>query len=298
MKQRIASILIVLAALVATSSASEPRPVKVTFYHTSDLHEHSTTLPRIAEFVATQRKQLPNVLFVDTGDWCNKGDLTPLKTRGEAITAMMSACQYDAVIPGNHDYSFGTERLAELIDRFSLPLVAANCVWPEVAKPRNAVGYRLFKLDGVTVAVIGTATPISTQRKDTLLKILPIAESLRDVLPKVESQADIIALLTHLGTPVDEKLARALPEIDIIFGGHDHRKFEKVTLAPGTNTVIQHSGSGGQCIGELTVSWDGQRIVDRSVRLVQMTDSLPASSTVSRIRDKYVSGPVAEDASR
>jgi ferredoxin len=48
---------------------------------------------------------------------------------------MMSACKYDAMVPGNHDYSFGTNRLAELIDRHSLPVVMANCRWPDEAKP-------------------------------------------------------------------------------------------------------------------------------------------------------------------
>lgn len=297
MKQHIA-VLFVLSALITTCLAAEPKTVQVTFYHTSDIHEHSAPLPRIAGFVAAQKKRGTNVLFVDTGDWCNKGDFTALKTRGEAITAMLGACQYDAMIPGNHDYSFGTKRLAKLIGRFSLPVVAANCVWPEDIKPQGAVPYRLFELDGVTVAVIGTATPISSQRTDTLLKILPIAESLRDVVAKVKPRADIIAVLTHCGTSADEKLAQALPDIDIIFGGHHHKKFETLTLAPNTDTVIQHSGAEGQFLGELTVSWNGQKIVGHEVRLVRVTDNLPISPTVSRIRDEYLSVPAAESSSR
>jgi 2',3'-cyclic-nucleotide 2'-phosphodiesterase (5'-nucleotidase family) len=202
---------------------------------------------------------------------------------------MLSAFKYDALIFGNHDYSFGTRRLAELIDRFSLPVVAANCIWPEDIKPEYAVPYRIFKLDGVTVAIIGTATPISTQQVDSLLKILPMDKSLSDVVAEVEQRADIIVLLTHVGTYTDEKLAQALPGVDIIFGGHDHRMFWKLVIAPGTDTVSQHSGSDGIGFGELTVTWDGEKIVDRKLRMVLVTDELPESAAVAEIRRKYLS---------
>jgi 5'-nucleotidase/UDP-sugar diphosphatase len=289
MKQQVISVLVAFVTLVATSVAEEPKAVSVTFYHTSDIHEHSAPLPRIAGFVESRKKQDPNVLFVDTGDWCNKGDLTELNTRGEAIAAMLGACGYDALVPGNHDYSFGTKRLAELIDRFALPFVAANCQWPEDGKPENAAPYRIFELNGVTVAIIGTATPIPTQKIDSLLTILPMEKSLADVVAKVDEQADIIVVLTHVGTPADESLARALPGVDIIFGGHDHRKNEKLLIASGTDTVIQHSGATGQCIGELTVTWDGEKIVDRKLRLVRVTEDLPESAKVAEIRKKYKS---------
>ena len=131
--------IVLVVSLLSVSNAEGQKRVSVTFYHTSDIHEHSAPLPRIAGFVEARRKEDPNVLLVDTGDWFDKGDLTELKTRGEAIVAMLNACKYDALIFGNHDYSFGTPRLAELIDRFSLPIVAANCIWPEDIKPKYAV---------------------------------------------------------------------------------------------------------------------------------------------------------------
>lgn len=289
MKRCMVSLFLVVATLFAVSAADDSKPVSVTFYHTSDLHEHSAPLSRIAGLVASRKNEDPNVLLVDTGDWFNKGDLTELNTRGEAMVAMMSACRYDALIPGNHDYSFGTRRLAELIDEFKLPVVAANCEWPEGGQPANAAPYRIFKLDGVTVAVIGTATPISTQMTDSLLKIQPMEQALGDIVADLEKRTDIIVLLTHIGTPVDEKLARALPGVDIIFGGHDHRTYEKLSIVPGTDCVIQHSGANGQRIGELTITWDGEKIADRKLRLVKVTDELPQSATVAEIGTQYQS---------
>jgi len=288
MKRQILSLLVVLSVLVTACAAEGPKTVSVAFYHTSDIHEHSEPLLRIARFVEARKKEDPNVLLVDTGDWFNKGDLTALNTRGEAVTAMMSACKYDAMIPGNHDYSFGTKRLAELIDRYSLPVVMANCRWPDEAKPQNAVPYRIFKLDGMTVAIIGTATPISSQRTDTLLKILPIDKSLRELVAELDQRVDVVVLLTHVGLEADRKLAHDLPGVDVIFGGHNHKRFKTLDFDPATQTVIQHSGSFGQHVGELTVTWDGEKIVDRKARLVSITKDMPQSAAVGAVRDKYV----------
>jgi 5'-nucleotidase len=297
--KKLSLIPMLVVVLLLLSCASQQREgeeqawVSVTFYHTSDIHENSKHLPRIARFVESRKKDDPNVLFVDSGDWFNKGDLTKLRTRGEAIVAILSACNYDAMIPGNHDYSFGTLRLAELIDGFSLPVVAANCIWPEDIKPEYAVPYRIFKLEGVTVAVVGTATPISIQQVDSLLEIMPIEESISNVVAELEESTDIIVLLTHVGVWRDTQLAESLPGVDIIFGGHDHMRFRELKIADGTDIVIQHSGWAGEYIGELTVTWDGKEIVDRKLRLMDVTDDLPESTAVAKVCEKYLSEATA-----
>ncbi len=295
MKRLFFSLLVILSAAATVCAAEDAKTTTVTFYHTSDLHEHSAPMAQIAGFVEARKKEQPNVLLVDTGDWFNKGDLTDLNTRGEAMAAMLGVCKYDAVIPGNHDYSFGTSRLAELIDAHSLPMVAANCRWPDEIKPRQAAPFRIFKLEGITVGIIGTATPISTQRKDKLLEILPIGGSLGVVVAELDRQVDVIALLTHVGVEADRKLARALPRVDVIFGGHNHKRIAELDFDAETQTVIQHSGGVGKCIGELTLTWDGEKIVDRKVNLLKVTAEMPSSAAVESVRAKYVSKPLAEE---
>jgi len=184
--------------------------------------------------------------------------------------------------------------VAELIDAHSLPVVAANCRWPDEIKPRHAAPYRIFKLDGVTVAIIGTATPISTQRQDESLEILPIGQSLGAVVAELDRQVDVIVLLTHVGVEADRKLARAVPRVDVIFGGHNHSRFAELDFDAQAQTVIQHSGGLGKCIGELTLTWDGEKIVDRKLHLLKVTAEMPSSAAVESVRAKYVSKPPNE----
>jgi 2',3'-cyclic-nucleotide 2'-phosphodiesterase (5'-nucleotidase family) len=102
-------------------------------------------------------------------------------------------------------------------------------------------------------------------------------------------KADINVLMTHLGPKEDRKIARALPRIDLIAGGHTHDTFDKLVFDEQTQTVIQHSGSAGTYVGEIILTWDGEKIVDRKARLIKITPDMPKSTELEAIRKSYLS---------
>jgi len=290
-----------LSVSISTYNAEAADTVTVTFYHTSDLHENSANLPQIARLVKEQKEKDSNVLFLDCGDRFNKGDLTPLNTRGEAMSAMMQGMSYDAVVPGNHDITFGSKRFLELVDKYYVPLLCANCVWIRDMKPNNVPPYKIYELDGVTVAIIGTAGslthfgPAGYKRKDAdgLLKVrcetIEIVESIKSLVNDLDKKADIIVLMTHLGPKEDRKIAQALPRIDLIAGGHTHDYFYTMVFDESTQTIIQHSGIGGVVVGEIILTWEGEKIVDRKARLIKITADMPKSAELEAMRKSYLS---------
>jgi 5'-nucleotidase len=291
----------ILSVSISTYYAEAADTITVTFYHTSDLHETSANLPQIARLVRDQKEKDTNVLFLDCGDRYNYGDLTPLKTRGEAMSAMIQAMSYDAVVPGNHDITFGSKRFLELVDKYSLPLLCANCVWAGDMKPNNVPLYKIYELDGVTVAIIGTAGslthfgPAGYKNKDAdgLLEVRwetsEIVESIKSMVIELEKKADIIVLMTHLGPKEDRQIAQALPRIDLIAGGHTHDFFYTLVFDEQTQTVIQHSGTGGVVVGEIILTWNGEKIVDRKARLIKITPDMPKSAELDVMRKSYLS---------
>ena len=112
----------------------------------------------------------------------------------------MSACQYDAGVLGNHDFAFGAKRLVELIDKYDFPLLTANCQWPKEMTSKNITPYKIFELDGVKVAVIGTAAEKTNHRYDDLVKITKVDEAIAQLVPELRKKADIIILITHVSS--------------------------------------------------------------------------------------------------
>jgi len=200
----------------------------------------------------------------------------------------MGAMGYDAIIPGNHDYAHGADRLAELIDKHSLPVLAANCSWPEGATPKGVHPFKILTFDGVKVAVIGTATPNISSASAPLLTLRPIAGSVKPLVEKLGREADIVVLLTHLGPPDDKVLIAAMPRVDILLGGHHHAQFAKLNYDAKHQTVLQHSGFFGQHIGEVTITWDGEKIAGRTARLIKVGPAMPEHPKVQAIRARYL----------
>jgi hypothetical protein len=298
------SLLRRIGLLVLLASAAWAAETTVTIYNTGDLHAHTANLPRIAAFVKARRAEDPNVLLVDAGDLFNRGDLAIRVTEGEAMFDLLVASGYDACILGNHGLSHGAARVAELIDRLQFPLTEANAIWPEGMGPRIAKPYRLFAMHGVRVAVIGTSSEHINHRRGDLVQRRRIPEALRDLLPEVRKQADIVVLLTHVGTKRDREVAAELAEVspdgvDVIIGAHDHSKYEELVYDEASKTVIMHAGSHGSYLGEVALTWDGERIVQRASRLIPITADMPLDPAVQARRQTYIDAlaenePVAE----
>ncbi|MCC7167749.1 MAG: 5'-nucleotidase C-terminal domain-containing protein, partial [Rhodospirillales bacterium] len=71
-------------------------------------------------------------------------------------------------------------------------------------------------------------------------------EAAKLALAALKSQgAEIFVALTHLTVAEDRALAKALPQLDLILGGHDH---EPITWREG-RTLIHKSGSDGHWLG-------------------------------------------------
>jgi 2',3'-cyclic-nucleotide 2'-phosphodiesterase (5'-nucleotidase family) len=293
------SLLRRVGLLFLLLSAGWAAETTVTIYNTGDLHAQTANLPRIAAFVKARRIEDPNVLLVDAGDLFNRGDLAIRVTEGAAMFDLLVACGYDACILGNHGLSHGAARTAELIDRFRFPLTEANAIWPVDLQPKCAQPYRLFELQGVKVAVIGTSSEHMNHRQGDLVQRQRIPKALKSLLPEVRKRADIIVLLTHVGTKRDRQvateLARIAPDgVDLIIGGHDHSKYKQLVYDEASKTVIMHAGDHGRWLGEVVLTWDGERITKRASRLIPITPDMPLEPAVQARRQTYLDA-LAED---
>jgi 2',3'-cyclic-nucleotide 2'-phosphodiesterase (5'-nucleotidase family) len=109
--------------------------------------------------------------------------------------------------------------------------------------------------DGLVLGMFGVCTTVTGEDPFAGPEVCfedEIAHAKRCVASLIAAGADVIVALTHLKMKDDKRLARQVPEIALILGGHDH---EPTTEFVG-NTMIHKSGQDAWWLGkiELTIS--------------------------------------------
>lgn len=226
-------------------------------------------LDRMATLIRAIRADRPTqTLFLDGGDtW--QGSYTSLKTEGQDMVRAMNLLRPDAMT-GHWEFTYGTERVQELVEELEFAFLAGNIRDTEWDEPAfDAISY--FDRGGVKIAVIGQAfpyTPIANPRYKIPNWSFGIREE--DVAENVAKArangAGLVVLLSHNGFDVDRKLAARVDGIDVILTGHTH---DALPVAVKQNkTLLIASGSHGKFLSRLDLDMQGGEIRDFRYKLI------------------------------
>jgi 2',3'-cyclic-nucleotide 2'-phosphodiesterase (5'-nucleotidase family) len=99
------------------------------------------------------------------------------------------------------------------------------------------------------------------------------------------AKADVIVALTHQFMAEDKQLAQAVPEIDLILGGHEH---DPLNATVG-KTLILKTGSEAVALGriDLAVTVGRARKVEAKWALIPVTDGIPDAPEVAALVKGY-----------
>lgn len=209
-----------------------------------------------------------SVLMLDGGDtW--QGSYTSLKTNGQDMVDCMKLLKPDAMV-GHWEFTFGADRVEEIIADMGYPFLASNIVdneWEEPVFESTA----FYEKGGTKVAVIGQAmpyTPISNPKwmfPNWSFGIRP--ELLQANVDKARAAgAQVVVLLSHNGFDVDQKLPTVVSGIDVILTGHTHDAVPKA-IEIGS-TLVLSSGSHGKYLGRVDLDVQAGKVVDFSSYLI------------------------------
>ena len=209
------------------------------------------------------------VLLLDAGDFLGGGAFAWLALNGSAPElTIMQEMGYDAVTIGNHEYDYGPDVLVQYLSKAGYPeahqetlMLASNTKAPSDHPLVAQSLYRntgMFELEnGLKVGVFGIVG------KDAILVIgdsgdvqfLDQHQTARQMVAVLEEQdADVIVAISHSGVDEDRELAKKVPGIDIIVGGHCHTALYEPVLQD--TTIIVQAGSLGMYLGQLELAYD------------------------------------------
>lgn len=251
-------------------------------------------LARVKAFVADEKTkakvQGKAVLALDAGDFWQGTHF--FRTGGMPwAREAMRRMPWDAVTLGNHEFDLGCETLAQYVKALPFPVLAANLeknpACPLSTAPLPSTVVKDF--DGVKVGVIGLA---NDEGKD-ISEACPNTDFANRTKALERAAAELekagvthIIAVTHVGYEADQALARAVPAIDVIVGGHthsvlgDHPHSEGpyptvIAHDDGSKTLVVQAGRSTRYLGRLTVSFDDAgRIVQFRGDLEELVPSL------------------------
>jgi 5'-nucleotidase/UDP-sugar diphosphatase len=209
------------------------------------------------------------VLLLDAGDFLGGTAFAWLALSGYAAElTIMQKMGYDAVAIGNHEYDYGPDVLAQYLLQAGYPeahqktLVLASNTEAPPEHPLAARGlYRktgMFELEnGLKVGVFSIIGKDAIQLIGDAgdVQFLDQYETARQTVDELKEQgANVIVNISHSGVDEDRELAREVPGIDIIVGGHSHTALYKPTLQGAT--IIVQAGSLGMYLGQLELAYN------------------------------------------
>jgi 5'-nucleotidase len=267
---------------------------------------------RLAGLIAKRRVARQGegpVLVLDAGDYSmgTAFGAAGRETGGEL--QIMSRMGYDATTFGNHEFDLGPDGLgtsisvaakagripAVVVSNTSFAnndatladlqrLAKAGVIRRHVVVERGGMRFGIF-------GVLGKEAQFYTggARPATFADAIETGKEMVKVLRETE-KVDVVICLSHGGVQKgkdgrfsegdDVAIARAVPGIDVVVGGHSHTELREAIIVNGRTPVVQ-TGKEGQNLGELVVTLDGATLAVDSYRLYPIDDTITGDQAIA-----------------
>jgi len=212
-------------------------------------------LARLHKAVNDIRHKEENVLWLNAGDFY-QGTIWYTQFKWRVVSQFNNALDFDAMTLGNHEFDDKVEGLLPFLRNQSCPVIVTNLNTSLVPQLDDLYVRSVVKeINGHMVGLVGYITPhtkfISNSGKVIFMDEI---ESLQREVAKLKAQGVMtIVAIGHSGYSRDIEIAKSVPDLDVVVGGHSHSFLYSPTKSapnPSTNTVrgpyptiVQHQGS-------------------------------------------------------
>lgn len=318
-------LLMPLAQITPLKAESDTKEVDVMFTHDTHSHLDSFTtnidgelqevggFARIKTLINEQKKENPNTLILDGGDFSMGTLIQTVYDTQAAELRMLGYLGYDVTTLGNHEFDYRSKGLANMLKAAkasgeTIPdLVVCNVDWDGMKKAGLSKGQKQIQSG---FEIYGVKDHVVIQKGDTKIAVTGVfgkdslkcaptcellfkdpVEAVKETVEKIKKKekVDMVVCVSHCGTwedenkSEDELLAKNVKDIDLIISGHTHSELKEPIQHE--NTYIVSCGEYGKNIGSLSMKqnlngrWDLS-----SYELIPVSENIqPDMETQNRI---------------
>lgn len=197
----------------------------------------------------------PLVLF--SGDALSPSSIS-IVTEGRHMVPILNSFGVKAAVYGNHEFDFGIEHLVSIAKETAFPWLLSN-VRERSSGRLLAEGLETLVLqwEGRKIGILGLVewewlVTLATIEPEEM-EFIDYVTAAKRLLPKLKEEGcDLLVALTHMRMPNDVRLAKEVPDLHLILGGHDHH-YEKKEVG---DVLILKSGSDFREFSQITVTFN------------------------------------------
>ncbi|MCK9255741.1 bifunctional metallophosphatase/5'-nucleotidase [Aliarcobacter skirrowii] len=256
---------------------------------------------RIAAMIDAEKKKNPDkVLVLDAGDYLMGTFFHVFEINDGFQLNLMKKMGYDIVSVGNHEFDFGPNTIAKIInknlEKGEIPqIVFANVEFSKKSDLDDEFEklfdkeiiktYTIIEKENLKIGVFGIlgddATEVAPNSKP--LKITNRIKTSKKIVKilREKEKVDIVICLSHSGVTKDKngnwagediELAKKVKGIDLIISGHTHTEiFDPIIV---NNTPIVQTGAQGKNLGRYEMNIENGKIKSAKYQLMPVDDNI------------------------
>lgn len=253
--------------------------------------------------LATLRKQLlaenPNTFTLLSGDLLSPSALGTATVDGQRLAGkqmvdVMNVLGLNYATFGNHEFDLAQEELAQRVQESKFTWFSSNVDdvngRPMFGLPRNVV-FTVKSAAGREAQVGLFGLTAAVNRASYVGYRDPIEVATQQVA-ELRGKVDMLIAVTHLSMEDDIRLAQALPDIDLVLGGHEHENAEMQRGRDFTPITKADANARTAQVHEVRYDPTSRRLTLDS-RLQRVTGELPDDPEVAKVVDGWVQAAFA-----
>ena len=259
-------------------------------------------MARVATVHQALLKENPNTLLFMAGDFLNPSLLGTLKVAGERVRGkqmieVMNAMNFDLVAFGNHEFDVSQKDLQKRLNESTFPWITSNVklktkevilpFYKEINGEKQAVNETFIKEfsdeDGTKIKVGFISVCIPSNPKE-FVQYENMFEKAKVSYAALKDKVDVVFGLTHVKLANDKRIAKLIPNLPLIMGGHEHTN----SLNFVGNVQISKADANAKTVYIHRISFDKKTKKTRIIsELKEINSAIKEDEKVGQIVNKW-----------